>query len=138
MVDVERLHRILRRVAGDVDHLQDYAEADRTALVEDPVRLGHLKYLFITAIEGCIDAAQHVCASEGFGPPDDNASAVRLLAEHGVLEDAIAREVAAAVGFRNLLVHRYAEIDDTRVVANLDRLADIDAYVDALAGLLDV
>lgn len=138
MVDVERLHRILRRVAGDVDHLQDYAEADRTALVEDPVRLGHLKYLFITAIEGCIDAAQHVCASEGFGPPDDNASAVRLLAEHGVLGDAIAREVAAAVGFRNLLVHRYAEIDDTRVVANLDRLADIDAYVDALAGLLDV
>lgn len=121
-----------------MDHLQDYAEADRTALVEDPVRLGHLKYLFITAIEGCIDAAQHVCASEGFGPPDDNASAVRLLAEHGVLEDAIAREVAAAVGFRNLLVHRYAEIDDTRVVANLDRLADIDAYVDALAGLLDV
>lgn len=121
-----------------MDHLQDYAEADRTALVEDPVRLGHLKYLFITAIEGCIDAAQHVCASEGFGPPDDNASAVRLLAAHGVLEDAIAREVAAAVGFRNLLVHRYAEIDDTRVVANLDRLADIDAYVDALAGLLDV
>lgn len=138
MVDVERLHRILRRIAGDVDHLQGYADEDRTALVEDPVRLGHLKYLFITAIEGCIDAAQHVCASEGFGPPDDNASAVRLLAEHGVLEDAIAREVAAAVGVRNLLVHRYAEIDDTRVVANLDRLADIDAYVDALAGLLDV
>lgn len=38
---------------------------------------------------------------------------------------------------KDLLGHRYAEIDDQRVVANLDRVADIEAYVDALAGLLD-
>lgn len=137
MVDVERLHRILRRIADDLDHLQGYADADRASLAEDAVRLGHLKYLFITAIEGCIDAAQHVCASEGYGPPNDNASAVRLLGEHGMLEQGLAGEVAAAVGFRNLLVHGYAEIDDRRVVENLDRLSDIESYVDALTGLLD-
>ncbi len=138
MVDLERLHRILRRITDDLDHLGAYADADRDELVGDPVRLGHLKYLFITAIEGCIDAAQHVCASEGYGPPQDNdASAVRLLAAHGALDGELADEVAAAVGFRNLLVHGYADIDDERVVSNLDRVADLEAYVDALARLLD-
>ena len=137
MVDVERLHRILRRITDDLSHLQNYAADERTALLADRVRLGDLKYLFITTIEGCIDAAQHVCAAQGYGPPDDNASAVRILGQHGVLPSDLASEVAAAVGFRNLLVHRYAQIDDERVVDNLARLADIEAYVDSLTMLID-
>jgi uncharacterized protein YutE (UPF0331/DUF86 family) len=36
-------------------------------------------------------------------------------------------------GFRNLLVHEYAEIDDLRVVGHLDDLADIDAFVRAVS-----
>lgn len=136
MVDVERLHRILRRITDDLTHLRGYATVDRDELASDPVRLGHLKYLFITAIEGCIDAAQHVCAAEGYGPPDTNADAIRELGRHGVLDRELADEVGAAVGFRNLLVHGYASVDDDRVVGNLDRLADIEAYVDALTALL--
>lgn len=37
-----------------------------------------------------------------------------------------------AAGFRNLLVHEYAAIDDRIVVANLDRLDDLEAFVDAV------
>lgn len=136
MVDVERLHRVLRRITDGLARLRDYADADADALVADEVRLGHLKYLFITTIEGCIDAAQHVCAAEGFGPPATNADAVRLLGAHDVIEVSVAENVARAVGFRNLLVHGYAEIDDRRVVSNLDRLSDIEAYVAGLAALV--
>lgn len=136
MVDAERLHRLLRRVADDVARLRAYREVAADDLLADEVRLGHCKYLFITAIEGCIDAAQHICATEGYGPPETNADAMRLLGRHGVLADDLAHQMAAAVAFRNLLVHGYAEIDDTRVVANLARLGDLDRYVDALAGLI--
>lgn len=45
------------------------AAAGRGHVRAEPARLGHVEYLFVTLLEGCIDAAQHVCASEGYGPP---------------------------------------------------------------------
>lgn len=135
MVDPERLHRILRRVTDDLAVLEGYAR-DPGGTRSVPARLGHVKYLFVTAIEGCVDAAQHICASEGFGPPETNGDAVRLLARHGLTDDATARPVASAVGFRNVLVHGYAEVDDDIVIAALAQLGDLRAYVRALAALL--
>lgn len=136
VVDAERLRRILQRVSDDLAFLHDYARAAPEEILADPARTGHVKYLLVTALEGCIDAAQHVCASEGWGPPASNSDAVLVLARHGVLDPGLADTVAAAVRLRNLLVHRYAEIDDRRVVGFLTRVGDLDAYVAALAGLL--
>ena len=105
-------------------------------LAADAVRLGHVKYVFVTLLEACLDAAQHVCASQGYGPPATNADAVLLLARHGLLDQDVADAMAQAVRFRNLLVHGYAEVDDRRVVAYLQVLDDVDAYVAALSRLI--
>jgi uncharacterized protein YutE (UPF0331/DUF86 family) len=50
----------------------------------------------VTAIEGCLDVAQHLCAAEGWAPPPSNAAAMRLLAEHGVLDAALGEQMARA------------------------------------------
>lgn len=135
MVDAERLRRILQRVSDDLAVLRGYRDAPTEALLADAPRMGHVKYLFVTAIEGCIDAAHHVCAAEGWGPPDSNADAMQVLARHGALHEALADTMSASVRFRNLLVHAYARVDDARVVENLARLGDLEAYVGALARL---
>lgn len=135
MVDPERLHRILRRITDDLAVLDGYAQ-NPGGTRSDPARLGHTKYLFVTAIEGCVDAAQHICASEGFGPPETNGDPIRLLARHQLLDDTTAQAVARAVGFRSVLVHGYAEVDDDTVISTLARLDDLRDYVRALAPLL--
>ncbi len=136
MVDPERLHRILRRITDDLGMLRQYAEVDPDELIADPVRLGHTKYLFVTMLEGCIDAAQHVCASEGYGPLDTNADAMRRLVSRGILDPKHGATMARAVGFRNVLIHDYIDVDDQRVVGYLSHLADIDAFVSALSRLI--
>ena len=69
---------------------------------------------------------------------ESNAGAVRALGVHGVVDVDVdvdvVESVARAAGFRNVLVHEYAEVDDARVVANLDLLADLEAYVTQLSG----
>jgi uncharacterized protein YutE (UPF0331/DUF86 family) len=60
-----------------------------------------VKYTFVTAIEACVDGAQHICATEGWGPPADNGDAVRLLGEHGVLTTKLALSIRRAVGLRH-------------------------------------
>ncbi len=60
------------------------------------------------------------------------------VAMHGVLllDDAPAGRLEREVGFRNLLVHGYAEVDDHRVVAQLQELAGVEEFVTATARLL--
>ena len=118
MVDRVRALRLLRAVTDDVAVLQAEATAsdDRRA---DPMWLRGVKYTFVTAIEGCVDVAQHICATAGFGPPDSNADSMRLLGVHGVLDASLADSMRQAVGFCNVLVHDYVRVDDGIVAARV-------------------
>ena len=92
-----------------------------------------MKYTFVTAIEAGVDVAQHVCASQGWGPPWDNGDAIRLLGFHGVLPVDLADRLRRAVGFRNVLVHDYVDVDDGIVLERLANLADLDDFVAVVA-----
>lgn len=129
MVDERRVRRLLQRVSEDLTYLRARVSSDRQAIRSDPDRLAALKYVFVTAIEGCLDVAQHLCASAGWGPPASNPDAFRLLSRHGVLAAELAESLARAVGFRNVLVHGYVDVDDDRVVAQLDHVGDLERFV---------
>ncbi len=136
MVDEVRVERLLRSLSDDVAYLREesLADEDRRA---DPAWLRAVKYTFVTAIEAMVDVAQHFCATEGWGPPSTNADALRVLGRHRVLDVVLAGRLAAAVGFRNVLVHDYVTVDDGIVVARLGDLSELDAFVAAIATWLE-
>jgi uncharacterized protein YutE (UPF0331/DUF86 family) len=76
-----------------------------------------------------VNVAQHLCASEGWGPPASNADTLRILSRQGVLDETLADSLSRAVGFRNLLVHGYADVDDARPVSQLDRVPELAVFV---------
>lgn len=126
MVDEGRVTRLLRGITARTGRLRSASE--RTLAQRDELWLDGIKYLFVITIEGCVDVAQHVASSEGFRPPDSNADALRLLGQQHVIDAALASELASVVGFRNVLVHQYAVVDDALVVAALDRLDVFDRF----------
>ena len=70
MVDEGRAARLLRGIADRIRRLDEATvrrDDDPTSLWLDGV-----KYLFITAIEGCIDVAHHLASSESWQAPDTN------------------------------------------------------------------
>ena len=67
------------------------------------------------AVQACIDLAAHVVSSEGYGLPGTQAEAFTLLEKHGVVDPALAADLRRMAGFRNVVVHRYAEIDPVAV-----------------------
>jgi uncharacterized protein YutE (UPF0331/DUF86 family) len=133
VVDERRVRRLLQRVEDDLAYLRARAGDDRHDMLTDADRLRALKYVFITAIEGCLDVAHHLCVSEGWGPPSSNADSMRVLGRHGVLADELADVMARGVGFRNVLVHGYADVDDRLVIAFLDHVPDLGAFVDQVS-----
>jgi uncharacterized protein YutE (UPF0331/DUF86 family) len=132
VVDEDRVLRLLRSIADDTAVLRHEAGASEERRL-DPMWLRGVKYTFVTAIEACVDVAQHICAADGWGPPADNGDAVRLLGGHGVLTTELAISIRKAVGFRNVLVHDYIEVDDSIVVDRLKSLGDLEEFVRLVA-----
>jgi uncharacterized protein YutE (UPF0331/DUF86 family) len=135
VVDEGRVSRLLRAIEDRVSKLRR-AAADAPAAPEGTLWLDGVKYLFVTAIEGCVDVAQHIAASERFPAPASNAGAVRLLGERGVVDGELADRLGRAVGFRNVLVHQYAEVDDRVVLEQLNRLDDLEDFVGQVSAWL--
>jgi len=131
VVDEVRVLALLRSVTDDLDVLAGETAADGQRRA-DPLWLPGIKYLFVTAIEACVDVAQHVCATEGWGPPKDNGDSIELLGRHGVLTIDLATRLRRAVGFRNVLVHEYVDVDDRIVVDRLRDPSDLRAFVEAV------
>ncbi|MGB3186389.1 MAG: HepT-like ribonuclease domain-containing protein [Ornithinimicrobium sp.] len=132
MADPVRLARLLRSIADDLAYLTREADA-RAARRADPMWLRGVKYTFVTAIEGCVDVAQHVCATSGWGPPHDNGHAMLLLGEHQILPTDLAARMVLATGFRNVLVHDYIVVDDRVVTNRLGDLSDLRDFVSVVA-----
>lgn len=135
MVDPGRLRALLDRIGEETRHLERLASLPGERLLADPDLLAAVKYRFVIAIEACIDAGEHVIASEGLPAPADFASVFAVLAEGGFLPADAAAPLQSMARFRNLLVHGYARVDDDRVVSILrSGPADLRRFVAQLAG----
>jgi uncharacterized protein YutE (UPF0331/DUF86 family) len=132
VVDEARILRLLRGITDDLAILRRESAAE-DARRADPIWLRGVKYTFVTAIEACIDVAQHICSAEGWGPPADNGDAMRLLGNHTVLTADTADAMRKAVGFRNVLVHEYVQVSDDIVAA---RLGDLEGFVEQVAAFI--
>lgn len=136
MVDEGRLSRLLREIERRAERL-DQAAATSTDARTD-LWLDGVKYLFVTVIEGCIDVAQHILSSERLDAPSSNADALRRLGEHRVIDAGLAESLARAVGFRNVLVHGYIDVDDGIVLSSFADVAQLHRFVgDVSSWLLD-
>jgi uncharacterized protein YutE (UPF0331/DUF86 family) len=134
MVDAGRLRGLLDRLAEEVTELRRLAALDQQDLLGNADLLAAVKYRFVIAIETCIDAGEHVIASEGLHPPSTFAEVFKVLGAAGYLSTELATSLRDMARFRNLLIHLYDAVDDQRVVEILHtRLSDFDAFRQEIA-----
>ena len=70
--------------------------------------------LFV-AVQECLSLATHWLADEGRSVPATYAGVFRALADHRLIGPDLASRMAGAAGLRNLIAHRYGELDWERV-----------------------
>ncbi|GAA2904021.1 DUF86 domain-containing protein [Pseudonocardia halophobica] len=134
MVDLLRVQTMLHRLGLEIEALRRLSGRSADELLGDEDLLAAVKYRFVVAIEVCVDLGRHIVASEGLRAPLDYADVFSALAEAGLLPAATAATLRDTARFRNLLVHGYATIDDSRVVEILKtRVDDLAGFRSALA-----
>ena len=94
--------------------------------------------LLETAIQTCLDIGRHLIASEGWRYPEENKEVFRVLADEQVIPRELLARLEDMAGFRNVLVHEYAEIQHRKVYDNLKHdLGDFDKFASAIVTYLN-
>jgi uncharacterized protein YutE (UPF0331/DUF86 family) len=73
------------------------------------------------AVQAAIDLATHVVSAEGYALADSVAAFFSVLEGHGILEPPLAERLRRMVGFRNVAIHDYQELDARIVEAIVSR-----------------
>lgn len=63
------------------------------------------------ACEASIDLAMHIIAVKKLGLPQNSRDAFSILEKEGILTSSLSQKMKAMVGFRNIAVHDYQEIN---------------------------
>jgi uncharacterized protein YutE (UPF0331/DUF86 family) len=121
VVDRRMIHRRLRELQGYVDLLTRAAALPRAPLLADDLQLFGVLYALQCAVESVTAVGHHLIAECNLGVPEKNPDVATILARAGILSDAgLIERLPRMVRFRNLLVHRYWQIDPQVVGSILD------------------
>ena len=114
---------------------------DTRSIVNDDLKLATVERRFQLIVATAIDINTHLIKELGLVTPNDYQSTFVTLGENKILPADFALKIAPSVGLRNLIVHKYGQvdlkkmIDDVRSEINqyLDYFKYISKYIDSIA-----
>ncbi|MEK6754776.1 MAG: HepT-like ribonuclease domain-containing protein [Bacteroidota bacterium] len=84
-------------------------------------------------VQAAIDLAAHIVASEGLGIPKDLRDNFRLLQHADIIAPSMAEKMQKMVGFRNIAVHEYQNLDSVVLKSILvSNLRDVEDFYSAI------
>lgn len=128
-VEADVVRRKLLEINEAVSHLRAWLPVGVERLETDQQLRWAVERGLQVAAEALFDAGAHVLAAEFQEAVDEYRQIPKRLLARGVLSAATTERLKGLAGFRNVLVHEYADIDPNRLVTGLDRLGDFDAFV---------
>jgi uncharacterized protein YutE (UPF0331/DUF86 family) len=112
------LTRVAEELQGDATRLDNFT-------IQDAIVLNLLR-----ACEACIDLAMHRVAEKRLGIPQASREAFELLSQAGVLTPQTTTAMKNMVGFRNIAVHSYQQLQRPILEAILqNHLSDFEDFL---------
>jgi uncharacterized protein YutE (UPF0331/DUF86 family) len=127
-VRAEVVRRKLLDIQESVGRLRSWLPTTVERLEQDFLFRWAVERGLQVAAESLFDVGNHILAGEFQESVDEYREIPTRLIACGVLSAATARRLESLAGFRNVLVHDYAEVDLRRLHSALARLDDFDAF----------
>ncbi|MEW6683034.1 MAG: DUF86 domain-containing protein [Nitrospirota bacterium] len=132
------------RILGKLDELERYVRELRAIAPGSfeeflrPEKKRACERLLQISVEATIDVCHLLVMGLRLGYSSEEADLFNALARKDVISEGLAATLKDMKGFRNILVHEYAEVDDALVYkAVRDRLGDFEAFKREVLAALD-
>ena len=109
MTDVHLIAKLLARLETYVHELKTLSRPEE---IETDVREERfVEHTLQLAIQAALDVASHIVSDDRLGEPKTNRQLFEILARHGWITEELQETLRQVVGFRNILVHGYSDVD---------------------------
>ncbi len=129
---IQTIERCLKRIREEYVGYEDTFEENHTK--QDSVILNLER-----ASQASIDIATHIVKSKNLGLPNTSRELFDMLLEANIISKDICKQMQGMVGFRNIAVHDYQNLNIEIVVAIVEKhLGDFEGFVrEVFSGYLD-
>jgi uncharacterized protein YutE (UPF0331/DUF86 family) len=110
-INHEKLYVKFRDIEESLTRLKQFEVMARDDFLADRDSQDIASFRLIVATEAAIDTCLHIAAKSLKTIPEEYAFCFHLLAEHDLIDKGLAERLARMARFRNLLIHRYWQID---------------------------
>ncbi|MFH1950524.1 MAG: DUF86 domain-containing protein [Pseudomonadota bacterium] len=131
LLNIDKLYAKFRDIRDSVGRLRRFGDISLDEFLKDKDKQDIASFRLIVATEAAIDICLHVAAKVLREVPEEYAGCFQLLGDRDLIDRELSLRLAKMARFRNLLVHRYWEIDYTRmyqVITGPD-LADLEEFI---------
>ena len=115
LVNSDKVYAKFRDIRDSVERLRLFRDISLDEFLRDRDRQDIASFRLIVATEAAIDTCLHVAAKVLREVPEEYAGGFQLLGDHDLIDRELSLRLAKMGRFRNLLVHRYWEIDYSRM-----------------------
>ena len=130
----KEIYEKLESMKKYVELLKEYQKHPKSKLGKDLTLRGAVERYLQLSLEIVIEIAEMIIAKEGFTRPESHREAIEILGKNKILPKKFAERFAPSAGLRNILVHKYGEIDFARVYSHLKTdLKDFDTFARHIA-----
>lgn len=129
LVDADLLRRKTAQILHHVDRLRRRSSLSAAELGAEEDLYNAVLMDLQQGIQACVDLAIHACVDDSLGAPASAGEAFTLLQRDGRIDARLCVRLTGAAALRNLIVHRYAEIDLEKILAVIrDDLGDLELF----------
>lgn len=129
MIRPDKIEGLLRLMSEYTEKLRQIAQFPLDDFKGDYLKLESVKHLLQVAIECCLDASNHIIASDGFRSPQTYSESFAILAEQKIIPGEFLPRLLQMAKFRDRLVHLYHDLNEEELYRILQEdLTDFNSF----------
>ncbi len=138
-MDIERIKDKLSELKVYIMELDEDIPEDEEEYIEDRIPRRACERTFQLACEDVLDICNLIIAGKALGLPKDNRDAIKKLSDNKIIPGKLSTRLEDMVSFRNLLVHRYGKVDDSRAYHYLkEEKDDLSEFILTIEKLIEL
>lgn len=116
-VDNELLQGKIDIIERNINFLNGYQSMDVGEFLNDFKDIQAAKFSLFEIIEASINIASHIISKNGFKRAESYSEMFQILGNEKIIDSRLGDRLSAMARFRNLLIHSYGEIDNSKVLS---------------------
>ncbi len=138
MINKDLIQNKIDIIEKNLNFLIEYKDINKENFLNNYKDVQAVKYSLFEIIESYIDIASHIISAKGFERAESYAEMFEILNKNNILKSELANNLSNMARFRNILVHRYSKIDDSKILIFVkEELSDVKDFIKVIFNLIE-